>query len=687
MKKANDKSHVQCPQPTPTFQPVLTPQNFSQQPFPTPISPPLLKTKEDALLAETFLQWKHELDLSGGDFTDVDFEDIQAYIELEEKSGTKHENQGPIQGLTGAGAVFDAELQQVSQPPTVHHSVKAQGDRIENRAHAGAALDTTVQQQQSRPIQRQAQNIQTCSDVDATFQQHRMSPVHYDAHLQTPRPVKLNFHAQQPQQNSTPLHHTTQELPNMNVNVQLPLQRAPVQNAAGSSVHTHPVQHTAQRPVNVDTQVQLSLQAAPIQHPSNDAHPQHPIQKPACVDGHAQRSQQPNAPTQHSVQSVPHQRAPPQPVPQQNTAPQQLHNTTAHPEQATTPYDGTNWGDKGVYLPDKNVYFAGDKPHSPKLDALPLPELGTNFPRSESDSLVLKGHFDEQASFLEFTNIDELCNESGDAMMLDVAASSEHYIATVQGSHGQNRHQPADPLLLNQYGSQVAYDRVQTSDSGRSTPSHMNMNMDTQQPAVVHQFVQQPAQIVFHRNDTNSRTRLSSEEMHQIATVPKPKRKGRGRPRKAQMASVKIVDNGNSNGTTSPSNENVSTASTTSATDMPTASTSTTTIANDPTRGISKATAATSRITKQSTTTPPCPSTTTTKARSRSNSNTRTNTATASATKIKGRGRSTKKNEDNEPKGTLVTIERPPADNTADPTEEYIQRYSNPVAMLSPCSN
>ncbi|ODM21930.1 hypothetical protein SI65_02774 [Aspergillus cristatus] len=702
-------------QPIPAYHPVPTPQSFPRQSFPTPVSPPLLEAEEDALLAETFLQWKHELDLVGGEFAKVDFEQIAAYIELEERSGIKNGNQDPSQGLTGAGAAFDAELQQVSQPPIAQPNAQAQGGHVQNPAQARVAFDTAVQQQQPRPIQRQAQNFQTRPAIDATFQQERISPVHHDAR-QAQRPANPNVHAH-PQQIATPVHHATQKFPNANTNAPLPLQKALIRHTADSSVHAHPVQPTTQRPVNVNVHAQVPLQGAPIQHP---------IQKPVNVNVHSQRPRQPNTPIQHNVQSVPphrdlpqilpqqndpqqnapQQKAPPQAVPPQavpqqdvppqsapqqkapiqHAVPQQTHNAPVRPEQ--TPYDGTNWGDKGVYLPDENVYFAGDKPHSPNPNAqpcTPLPELDTTFALSESDSLALQERFNEQASFLEFTNIDELCDESGDAIMLDVSASSEQHTAAVQGSQGQNVHQPIDPLLSSQYGNQAVYDRVQTSGSGRSTPSHMNMNMSTEQP-VVQEFVQQPPRIVFYQNDPNAVTQPSSEEVHQIAAATKPKRKGRGRPRKAKTASVTIVDNGNS--TTNPNGNAITqgAAPTNTASTTGPSTTTTATTTNDPTRGISKATAATARVTKQSTTTiPPSASTTATKTpRSRSNSNTKTNATTT--TNGRGRGRSTKK-KDNEPKGTLVTIERPPADDTADPTEEYIQRYSNPVAMLAPCSS
>lgn len=608
------------------------------------------------------------MDLAGGEFARVDFEQIAAYIELEERSGIKNGNQDPSQGLTGAGAVFDAELQQVSKPPIAQPNVQAEGGHNQNPAQACVAFDTTAQQQ-------------------------RMGPV----------------------------HHATQEFPNANTSAPPPLQKALIRHTANPSVHAHPVQPTTQTPVNVNGPAQVPLQGAPTQHPSGHDHPQHPTQKPVNVNIHSQRPQQPNTPIQHNVQSVPlhralpqilpqqnvpqqdvpQQKAPPQAVPQQNVppqsapqqkapiqhaVPQQTHNAPVRPEQ--TPYDGTNWGDKGVYLPDENVYFAGDKPHSPNSNTqpyTPLPELDTTFALSESDSLALQERFEEQASFLEFTNIDELCDESGDAMMLDVSASSEQHTAAVQGSQGQNVHQPIDPLLSSQYGNQAVYDRVQTSGSGRSTPSHMNMNMNTEQP-LLQEFVQQPPQIVFYRNDPNPVTQPSSEEVHQIAAATKPKRKGRGRPRKAQTASVTIVDNGNS--TTNP-NRNAITqdaAPTNTASSTGPSATTTATTTKDPTRGISKATAATARVTKQSTTTtPPSASTTVTRTpRSRSNSNIKTNATTI--TTGRGRGRSTKK-KDNEPKGTLVTIERPPADDTADPTEDYIQKYSNPVAMLTPCSS
>jgi len=699
MRKANDKSHVQRPvpsRPTPAFQPVPAPQSFLRQSFPTPVSPPLFEIEDDASLAETFFQWKRELDLAGGDFTKVDFEQIAAYIELEERSGIEDRDQDPSQGRSGAGAAFDAELQQVSQHSIAQPIVQAQGGHVQHPAQARVASHTTVQQQQPRPVHRQAQNIQTRPAVGATSQQEqRMKSVHYDAR-QVQGPANSNLHAH-PQKIATPVNHATQKFPN--ANAPLPLQRPPVQHTADPSVHSHPVQPTTQRPINGNVHAQVPLQGSLIQHPSGHAHPQHCIQELFNVNSHAQRQQQPSTPVQHSVQSVPQRRAPLQAVPQQKIPPQSAsqqnapiqhaHNTPAQPEQ--TPYDGTNWGDKGVYLPDENVYFAGDKPHSPFLNAqpyTPLPGLDTTFAFSENDPLASQERFDEQASFLEFTNIDKLCDESGDAMMVDVSASSEQCIATVRGSQGQNMHQPIDPLLSNQCGNQPAYDRDQTSSSGRSTPSHMKMSMNTQQPAV-QEFVQRPPQIVFHQNDPNAVTQLSSEKVHQIAAAIKPKRKGRGRPRKAQAASITIVDNGNG---INPISEHAAessivqgaastdTASTTSA-----STTATATTANDPIRGISKATAATSRITKQSTaTTPPSPSTTATKPRARSNSNAKT---TATTTKVRGRGRNTKKKEGNERKGTLVTIERPPADDTADPTEEYIQRYSNPVAMLTPCSS
>lgn len=541
-------------QPPPS-QTIPTPQSIPQSvPSPTPTSQ--FETEKDFLLAMSLLQYKHELNLSGGDFTDVDFEAIKAFIEMEEKALHGDGSQGQGQVLTGVGAAFDAQMQQASQAP------------VQTRTRV--PVNANARSQQMSPIQRDAQDAQIRTGVDATAQRQRMNPARVQSQADP------NVLSQRQQQSTTPQHTTPQHI---------------------------------QNPANVDVQPQ---QQTPIQH-----------------------------------------------VPQS-------HDVSVQPEQST-PYDGTNWGEQGVYLPSDNVYFAGEKARVDDTHAqpsIPLPELNASLPANSSTN-TLQDSFDEQASFSVFTNIDELCDESGDTSMTDV--SSDLSSATA-GSQGQNAHQSID-----QYGSSHAlydpahkYSHIQVDGYGRSTP-HSN----TQQP-VPQQPLQSPHMNVFKQHhNPNAVTQLSPEEIHQIAAATKSKNKGRGRPRKATTASVTIIDN---------ASESLNTDTPTNTTSTNTTNTTTTT--KDPTCGISKTSASTSRVTKPSTTTSPSASTTRNppRPRSRSNSN--------DTTTIKGKGgprnpTKNKKEETNERKGTLVTIEQPPVETDTIPTEEYIQKYSNPVTMFN----
>lgn len=72
-------------------------------------------------------------------------------------------------------------------------------------------------------------------------------------------------------------------------------------------------------------------------------------------------------------------------------------------KQEPTPYDGTNWGQEGVYLPRENYYFAGEKSSSVVNAQMPSSLLGL-------DGHPARLHAEMERSFLELTNIDACCD-------------------------------------------------------------------------------------------------------------------------------------------------------------------------------------------------------------------------------------------------------------------------------------
>lgn len=92
---------------------------------------------------------------------------------------------------------------------------------------------------------------------------------------------------------------------------------------------------------------------------------------------------------------------------QQGTQPHDKVQPQVQRKQEPTPYDGTNWGQEGVYLPRENYYFAGEKSSSVLNAQIP-------FSLSGPGGHPVRLHVEMEQSFLELTNIDECCDSRKD---------------------------------------------------------------------------------------------------------------------------------------------------------------------------------------------------------------------------------------------------------------------------------
>ena len=107
-------------------------------------------------------------------------------------------------------------------------------------------------------------------------------------------------------------------------------------------------------------------------------------------------------------------------LPMQHGLPLSLQQQQQQQQPRGTPYDGTNWGQEGVYLPSENYYFVGDKTQGPfAKDQMPL-----SLPLSAMDPL------NEQQSFSTYTtlDVDESDAQSVNRHAQQQQQQQQHYI-------------------------------------------------------------------------------------------------------------------------------------------------------------------------------------------------------------------------------------------------------------------